>query len=340
MRARLTLASVLLTVFAIAVAASAAPSLPITKPPAVPVPSFTGPEYDPHAMQGQWFSRLSGPGALPTPQDIPENRTHEFYDNVLADGGGFTRHLSIQGVAQNIQYGFGGPGIGNIVSFDIFATITNDLPGVGPWMDGDNAHNEVLQFPEQYEGPLLGTKLTAEFVRALNGPLPAQMGSPYFDIQPNIVATNHDQLAWYCWTPSATGPDGFPPLIGQQPGRIFVPTWDFGDILPGQSAVRLLSFTVDGGGLAPGDLRYAALQAQGKDVFYNRTTDLKIGDWMDMLLVDGGTPYAIGAPEGWPDGRSGNVSVFHNVVPEPGSLLLCLSGALGLALVLRRRFRR
>jgi hypothetical protein len=60
----------------------------------------------------------------------------------------------------------------------------------------------------------------------------------------------------------------------------------------------------------------------------NRTTSLKISDWLDMLALDPGTPYPV------PANVSSDVSVFFNI-PEPTSLaLLSLSG---LALLRRRR---
>ncbi len=340
MRAQLVLLGVACLILgALAAPVSAAPSLPITKPPVMLGSGPTGPAHDPPAMMGQWFSSLDGTEFT--------NRTNEFYDNVqeyqgLLWGGGPAGSAAIKGIVNNVQYN-GPPGIGNITAFTIQATITNDTPGVGPWRDGANSHGETLSTPAQYAGPLQQTKLTAEFACDRNklpvGPLVA----PYWDQNPRIFATGHDELAWYCWAPGPQTPTG----------DYYVPTWDFGDIQPGQTVTRLLSFTVDGAGLPPsvvgsGDYRYAAIQAsyQGQmDIFFNRTTDLKIGDWMETLLIDGGTPYADvpgtpPPPEWWNvETRSGNVSVFHNV-PEPGSLALCLGGAAAMGLLLRRRFRR
>lgn len=322
---------------ALTAVALAAPSLPITNPPVMPGPP-AGPPTDPVAMQGQWFRSL-GSGAV-------TNRTHEFYDNVreyqgLFWGGGVSGSAAIYGVVNSVQYN---PLNSNIMAFTILATITNDTPGMGPWRDGANSHGEALSTPNQYAGPLLQTKLTAEFACDPNKLPPSPLTPPYWDQNPRIFAAGHDQLAWYCWSSGVQG----------QPGDYYVPTWDFGDIQPGQSVTRQLSFTVDGAGLPPsvvgsGDYRYAAIQGSyvgQMDIFFNRTTDLKIADWMETLLIDGGTPYADVPgtplpPEWWNvETRSGNVSVFHNVVPEPGSLVLCLGGAVGLALLLRRRFRR
>jgi len=66
-------------------------------------------------------------------------------------------------------------------------------------------------------------------------------------------------------------------------------------------------------------------------VLMNRTEDLKIGDWVDVLAPDAGPPYPI------PAFRAGNVSVFFNPIPEPSTLAMLVP--LGAA-ALRRRRRR
>lgn len=334
---------VAIVLFALSVQlATAAPSLPITKAPVAPVPSLTGPPHDADAVQGQWFRRLQGPAALPSPNDPIENRTHEFYDNLPGLGGGSASYLAIKGVPANVVFdSTPGPTFNNILSFDIVATITNDVPGMGEYLPGNNSHNEHLPpLPpdRQYVGTLYQPKLTAEFAYGLNAPLPQQTGAPYFDMMPRIRAVNHDQLAWYCWTPGAQLPD---PSVNAQPGDYYVPTWDFADIPIGQSATRLLRFVVDGVGLPPADLRWGAIngsvQNPNLDLLYNRTEDLKIGDWMDWLLVDSGLAYA-GQPghEESMMSRGGNVSVFHNV-PEPSTLALLACLAVAAACVVGRR---
>jgi hypothetical protein len=60
----------------------------------------------------------------------------------------------------------------------------------------------------------------------------------------------------------------------------------------------------------------------------NRSTDLKIGDWLDVLSHDNGSPYPFTG-----SARSGNVSVFF--VPEPSVMTLLTVG--GLAALRRRR---
>jgi hypothetical protein len=288
----------------------AAPGLPVTKPPVGPVPSFTGPLNDPHALSGQWFFSTTGIG-------VESVRTHEFYDNVTGQGGGFASTNAIKGVAQNLQL-VGG----NIVGFNILATITNDLPGDGPWLEQPNSHGEVRANALPYVGDMFDVKLSASFaILNPNMPPPGNVG-PYHVITPFIEALNEDQAAWYCWTP---GGQNFPP------GNYYVPTWDFGNIPLGSTATRLLSFSVQAPGLAPTDPRFAALvdsEARGTDLLMNRTTSLKISDWLDMLALDPGTPYPV------PANVSSDVSVFFNI-PEPTSLaLLSLSG---LALLRRRR---
>jgi hypothetical protein len=296
-------------------AAMAAPSLPITKPPVqsdwASNHRWTGPPIDPEAIQGQWFQR---------PDDLEEVRTHEFHDNsveggAFPGGGGWASYLAIEGYSQNIVLA-----AGKIVSFDILATITNDTPALSDWEEGTNSHDEWTEPREQYEGPLLDTKLTGEFSIADLATLPAVWTSPYRQgLLPYIIATNEDQLAWYCWTPD----------MGETPwGDYYVPTWDFGDIPQGASASRLLTFVVDGAGIALTDPRYAAIMSD-EDLLLNRTTSLKISTWIDDLTTDTGIPY--------PDEplRGSDVSVFHNIIPEPMTLSLLAFGAI--AMLIRRR---
>ncbi|MCD4830221.1 MAG: hypothetical protein K8R02_00260 [Anaerohalosphaeraceae bacterium] len=273
----------------------AAPSLRITSPP-VMNNGWTGPMIDPPASLGQWFLRL--------PDGIEEARTHEFYDNVIEHGGGLASYFAIEGVAFNLQYN-----AGNLVYFEINATITNDTPASTPWADGTNSHGETLSVPEQYEGILYDTKLTVEFAieRGSYDNWIALWGSmtypPYQDIFPHIEAIEPNQLGWYCWTP-----ENEPQLMPF--GDYLVPTYDFGDIAQGASATRVLKFTVDGGGLPAGDPRRIAIEQSAQtedDIFLNRTTSLKISTWMDWVAVDNGQPYPGEV------GRSSDVSVFHNI---------------------------
>jgi hypothetical protein len=289
----------------------AAPSLQITKPPVSPNPSWTGPIQDPHAIAGQWFLDQTG---------IEQWRSHEFHDNVAPQGGGgLASFHAIWGrafdVITDVQ--------GNITSFDILATITNDVPAFEPWLDGGNSHHEIRPFfdvADQYLGPLLDTKLTVEFAFSfIAGPPPINdwpMG-PYRDHEPpHIVATNEDQLAWYCWCPTNDIQELTPP------GAYYVPTWDFGNIPPGAAASRVLMFVCIPP-IPPGDPRFFVIIESletGADILLNRTTSLKVSTWLDDLSLDMGLPY----PEMDPL-RGSDCSVFHNI-PEPslvGFGLLC-----------------
>lgn len=124
------------TLFAVAAflmasgAAYAAPSLSVTKPPASPVPSWTGPVVDPDAKEGQWFRDATG---------LEEVRPNEFYDNSTAAGGGAAGTSAIKGVVTSIVYVGGGPGT-NILSFEVTASIRNDVPTTSQWLSGSNSH--------------------------------------------------------------------------------------------------------------------------------------------------------------------------------------------------------
>ncbi|AQQ10330.1 hypothetical protein L21SP3_02162 [Sedimentisphaera cyanobacteriorum] len=300
-----------LILFTLVGAVAAAPSFLITKPPVEPYPSYTGPSEDPHAQQGQWFKDSS--------TQVEEARTHEFYDNVTNFGGGNESYLAIEGYAENLQYDGD-----NITSFDIRATITNDTPGIGTWRDGANSHGESLTATEPYSGKLYDTKLTAEFavdLTAYNAWLDGGSASGvYEDRMPHIVAVNHDQLAWYCWTPDNPDQDKVPW------GDYLVPTFDFGDIAQGESVTKVLQFTVEGAGLAPSDARAIALETSS-DLLLNRTTSLKISDWMDTIGEDDGTAYP--NDDGGTALTDSDVSVFHNV-PEPATIALIGLGAIAL----------
>lgn len=297
----------------VAPAVRAAPSLPVTNPPIIFSPSWTGPTHDPRAEQGQWFEDVAtGSEAA---------RTHEFYDNVPdpAAGGGFAGSTAITGTVNGVTTD---PASSNITAFGILATITNDTPALSPWAMGMNSHLEglmLLSMEDQYQGPLLETVLAASFAIAPNR-LPPD-GAQYIDQTPHIVAVNHDAVAWHCWTPD--NPEGYVPA-----GGYFVPTWDFGDIDPAQSASRQMDFVIDDpAGLDPSDPRYDVILGTG-DILMNQSTSLKISDWISPLAADMGAPYPT-LPN-----LSSDVSVFHNV-PEPATLALLALG--GLARLSRRR---
>ena len=299
--------TILISVAAIQIS-FAAPSLTITKPPVTPIPSWTGPGIpmpplapsgDPHAEFGQWFTNL-------ITGDF-ERRTHEFYDNVIGSGGGYQSCTAIFGFVSAMTGGGGAP----ITAFSIDATIHNDIPTDTPWLDGTNSHHEARTFTsiedQLISGSLLDVKLTAEFAIDTAVPPPASWTPPYFDPYPGVYieATNHDELAWYCWTDDGEAP--------QPHGDFHVPTWDFGNIPMGSSATRTLSFQIPAG-LPPTDSRYHVITNSFEtqaDILLNRTTSLKISEWIEGLYTDSCQPY----PDN-PQGSS-DVSVFHSI-PEPG----------------------
>lgn len=319
----------------------AAPLRPITSPPTQPEISYTGPQIDPHAKRGQWFMNITPPGTEP----VFESRTHEFYDNVMQSptggihGGGNAGSAAIRGMISNIAYD-DIPGVPPVITgFTISATVENDLPGRGQGAAGFNSHDESWQYNErQRKLPLLGTKLTAEFaVDPRLSPPDPWTGAYQPPTPPRIEAINHDELAWYCWTPD--NPVSSRPLYPY--GGYYVPTWDFGDIPPGGQSSRRMEFKVSPV-ITPDSWYYQALQElqeTQQDVLLNRTTSLKISNWVDTLGIDDGTPYPgfIVNPDIPPPALSSDVSVFCNV-PEPSTLVM-LAGiaAMGLLGVIRRR---
>lgn len=317
-----------------AATAMAAPSHLVTKPPVGPPPTDapTGPTQDPWAEQGQWC------------QDGV--RSHEFYDNKYLDGGspeaggvpGSTK--VIYGKVTDVTWN-----AGKITAFTIAATINNpDADPSGEWRNGGNDHYpEYLPYDgNYYRGTLYDTVLTAGFAVRLDPNtslpmVPSSWTSPYTNVLTKIYAISEDMGAWYCWNPEAGEP--YVPA-----GDYFVPAWDFGDIEPGQSVTKDLDFGVRSTGLSESDPRYDAImhsyqsQEGEGDIFLNRTTSLKISDWIEDLCVDEGTAYPtdtwapITDPNGYvlyDPGRNSDVSVFHNV-PEPGTLLLLAVGGAGL----------
>jgi hypothetical protein len=326
MRRTLILTCALVLLGLVAQTAMAAPSLPITSPPVVNN-GWTGPIQDPAAVQGQWFKNLSGQ---------EESRPNEFYDNVLGNGGGTASFGAIKGLVTSVTTD---QQTGNILSFKITASITNDTPALPPFnFGGTNSHGEQLLTNQQYVGTLFAAKLTTEFaISGLNN-LPAAWVGPYrqgeaglYPPPAYIVAENYDELGWYCWTPGNT--------VNLVPyGSYFVPTYDFGDIAVGQTVSRELPFGTTGVGIPVGDNRFYRIMESynfGYDIFLNRTTDLKIGDWLDTLDLDTGQPF-------WSQNeyvlRGGNVSVFHDV-PEPGTFVLLAVAALLSAIFGFRRMK-
>ena len=325
----------------LAASAVASPSLAVTKPPVGPAETWTGPAEDPcqpmypedpHAAQGQWFLDVDAMLFTALPNEFHDNRQGEggspryFSETVFPFNPPYGHVKCIYGKALNVVKG---PGAGNIMSFDIRATITNDtFRGMGQWADGTNSHYESRSTSDNYQGTLFGTKLTADFAVPSANFVEFGWTGPYRETTPLIVAMNHDSLAWYCWTNTPPRPDDVHP--DDPDGGFIVPAWDFGNIEEDEYSTRILSFTVTGTGLPPTDGRYTAIleseaaEPSWGDLFANRSSSLKISDWVDDLLPDSGL-------------RGSSVSVFHGV-PEPASLSLIALGAT--ALLARRRRRR
>lgn len=286
--------------------ASAAVALNITNPP-VTGGVNTGPNHDPHATRGQWFEDRW--------TQEKSSRPHEFYDNIPGSGGGSSGSNAIFGYATNVTYAPGG----EITAFSIMATITNDLgTQTGAWADGGNSLGESLSTTNHVVGTMWKTMLVTEFALGSLSLQPASWSPPYDPQVPFIIAGNHDELAWY----------GF----NNNQGDYYVPAWDFGDIAIGQSVTRQLDFTVDGAGLGLTDPRHIAIDGSAFaqiDLFLNRTTSLKISDWMDTVAFDLGDDYDIH------DSFSSNVSVFAQI-PEPGTTVP-LGLLLGMAALRRSR---
>lgn len=273
---------------------SAAPSLPITKPPVTPSASYTGPTNDTHATLGQWFINVA--------TGNPEYRTHEFYDNPTNSGGGSMGHLAIYGRATNIVYSQ--LPLGGIVSFSINATVSNDCPALGVWASGSNSEGENLAASQQYTNTLKKVILTVDFATVEK--YPGDFSSPYRSTDPYIVAVSNDFVAWYGW--NVLRPDTTETIWGD----FRVPGWSLGDLPPGSSKTITLSFSIPSDrplGIQSSDPRYIAItssESSGTDIFINRSLSLKISEWISDLALDEGDGSA----------TNSNVSVFHNTVEE------------------------
>lgn len=272
---------------------NAAPSLDVRKPPVISGPNpATGPAVvDPVAQRGQWFRPVTG-GPL-------QVRSHEFHDNRTASGGGVFSTRAIFGAVSGINY-VAGPGT-NIIGFRINAIVRNDTSSVsGPWQPGRNSHGEQRFANIPYIGTLYRPILITEFALTSNALFPVGpiAGTPYTPSPgPRILAINHTMAGWYCFnnTPVA--------------GNFYVPGWELPSIPVGGGAGVVLEFRVIDGGLTPADPRYNVVEnsrATGADVLSNRTTSLKISNWVDRLWTDTGVPYFL-------IGRSSDAGVFHLV---------------------------
>lgn len=269
--------------------ASAAPSLSVRKPPVISGANpNTGPAaVDPTAAKGQWFIPVSGGAA--------QVRSHEFYDNVPGQGGGAWASRAIYGSVASIVYA-AGPGT-NIMGFTIKATVTNDTNSwSGGWQTSPNSHGEFRATVAPYVGILYRPVIVAEFALHTNAAFPPGpvAGTPYTPSPgPRILAMNHNLLGWYCF-------NNVVPT-----GNYYVPSWTLADIPVGGSSTVSMIFRVIDGGLTPADPRYGAIvnsAATGADLLSNRTTSLKISNWLEGVWQDSGAAYTT---------RPSNASVFH-----------------------------
>ena len=250
------------------------------------VQSPCGPPWDAFAQQGQWFE---------DPLTLESHAsTWEFHDD--------DNSLSIEGVVQNIQYQNPANSNSNIMAFDVFVTVFNNLPPELQAGGSSNSHGEVQMVVNTtyMEGTMYEPRITAEF--AIADPTFTPSGTPPYWGDPvspvtgsmyHIEAINEDEWAWYCWNPE------FPDQ--GTPGNFQVPTWRLqpSTIPPGQTGTAMMSFVVTGTGMSIMDYRHSVIRHShwnGADLLYNRHNSLKISHWIDTLLIDNG--YVIHAPPG------------------------------------------
>lgn len=296
------LAAVLLT----AVSLSAAPwrNLTDTTNGATPAPIL------------QWFDYGVG---------NPVSSPKEFYDNAKPitipsyPWGGGAGTNAIKGVVNNITYGIGS----TIVGFKINAQVSNDTYDCTAELNGTNGQNDHGQsarnINRQDEEHMVDVRLAASFAdRAPAGNLPL---TPPFGAESNIYSINCNAYAWYSYASDT-------PPAPNQSGGYWVPVWNMTgsgvsdpskgtpDVIEyGDTHYRTLEFGVYSP-IAPGTSTYNVIVDSfnnGSDIFFNRTSSLKISDYPDALARDDGTDFPQGA------GTASDVSVFYRA-PAPGSL--------------------
>lgn len=226
-------------------------------------------------------------------------------------------HLAIAGRVTNIVYSGDIMNPYTISSFEVVATIFNDTASVpsGSWAPGANSHEEALSTSERYSNTLSAIIMTVDFA-SVDIP-PGSIGSPpYRDSAPYITATNHDFTSWYCWNSELN-----------KDGAFYVPGWNCGTLLPGQSVTNVFKFIMrDFFGsdtqMPTSDPRYDLIvdsNDNGTDIFINRSSSLKISQWISDPWADTDTNYPVyfDANDATYKDAS-NVSVFHNTLEDEG----------------------
>ena len=286
-------------------------------------PVMAGPPQDPQSMGGQWFEEVH---SLET-----DARPWEFHDHTAPTNAISGRVIAVAWVVPG-----GGPPVPgmayDLTGFDVEVTISNDLPAVVPLLGSSNSHGEVQATNAvNYGGIMFDTRISAEFAISDVLHLPP-LGTPYYQDPSGsyyIQAENETHRAWYCWSPAAPPENG--PI-----GNFNIPTWEIGDIAPGESRTILMSFSiVDSAGnptkMLFTDMRAGAIRASywyGWDMCYNRYPSLKCSDWLESpICIDNGSASWMylwqwnEQMEEWetePIIRWSDVSVFFNSTPMGG----------------------
>ncbi|MCL5104711.1 MAG: hypothetical protein M1133_11450 [Armatimonadetes bacterium] len=256
----------------------------------------------------------------------------ELFDNLQSGGfpamswpwGGAASTDAIKGVIKNVALSGG-----MVVGFTVEASVTNDSyyqPGSLVGTSGGNSHGQSAgNISGQYILNLREVRLAAAFADdSIPGNWPATV-APFSAEEPNAYAVNSDHLAWYCYGM------GYPPTPNGASGY-WVPAWDMTGgsvtcngvpstpdvIMPGETHTRLIDFGLHTPVSPFSTFGIFLINAQSGnwDIFVNRTTSLKIGDYADELAQDTGIAFPT-SPN-----RGSNVAVFFEPEYWMGSVAL------------------